>query len=407
MVDEFDQLEEQGRRSRVRAIIVNLFVLAAGLLVGYYLLQGTQEVTVLSRVWSEAIRIYARQDGKIKTINFTETESFRQGDLLFEIEDPVLESQIEATSKSIDLYEARIEQEQSDLQRRISLFEIGRSIEDARQQIKVKEVEHKSKEAAREAARERLTVAQDKLERAQDLVSSGVLTQTQLEPYRLAVQTARDAVRVVDAEIDLIDETVSGLERKIADMEKHRADMTSATARVVAELTDLKAREESKLAELRSRRSLLKYYADLDGIVAARHKTDLESVRAGELVLEVTAGENIWVDAYLQPEDSKLVKQGDRVEVRYQDQPFQTIVAWKNLKAVLLPWRTPSLDGREERYIQVRLSFIDPGKAEAAGLLPGIMVDTILERREGFLYRLGLRPGSDSAPTTAPMATTP
>jgi multidrug resistance efflux pump len=412
MVDEFDQLEPQSKgRWRLRRVIVNLFVFAAALLVGYYLLRGTQEVSVPSRVWSDPIRIYARQDGKIKKIDFTETESFQEGDLLFQIEDPVLESQIDTTSGSIARYEGKIEEARSDLAKRIDLFQIIQNIEDARQQIKEKKVTRKKHELARQAAIERVAMEREKFNRAQALFTSGAIVRTTLETYRLALQTAQDSVKVIEADIELVDETIQGLHRKITDLQQHRDDMTSATARLVAEYTDLKAREQNRLTELRSQRKLLDYFADINGIVAARHRNDLESVRTGELVLEVTAGEHIWVDAYLLPEDTHLAQKGDIIEVRYQDQPFKTVVAWKSPKAVLLPWRTPSLDGREERYIQLRLTFLEPAKAEAAGLLPGIMVETILQRREGILYRLGLRTASDDTASTttqsSPAPTTP
>ncbi|MBM3334175.1 HlyD family efflux transporter periplasmic adaptor subunit, partial [Candidatus Sumerlaeota bacterium] len=371
MVDEFDQLVSRGRRRWVAAILVNLALLAMAGFVAHVLLTRSGGLTVQSVVASETIRISAERRGTIKAVYVVVGQQFKEGNLLFELEDdPLLDSPIAETEKRIKEYERDIAELESAAARRLREFDPNLKIESARQLIREKQVALKNLATSLEGADRRLAIKEDMMKKAQDLFEAGAVTRARLDSYRLDWETERAARDKIVADTNLLQTEIAGLEKQITSYFQWKADLTSSTAEQVRDIRDKQAASGAELAKLLSEKTLLICKSKVSGLVAAVLKNKGEGVSPGEPILEVTTGGSIWTEAYFRPENANQIRPGDRMTVRYGTVTFPAIVESINPITKPFPFQRPMVLGTEN-YVVVRLAFIEPEPAKQAGLRPG------------------------------------
>jgi multidrug resistance efflux pump len=407
MVDEFDQMVNAGKRRWLPRLLLNILVLAMLGLGAYVLLTRSGVITVQSIVASRTIRIGAEHRGKIKAIYVALNSEFKEGDPLFDLEDPLVESSIAETDKRIKEYDRDIAEQESELARRLREFDPKMKIETARQQIKEKQVALDSKRPLLDAANRRITLKEEALKKAEGLFASGVITRPRLDFYRLdyeSEQTARDKIL---AEQDMLRTEIIGLQKQIASYGEMIADLTSSTAEQERTIREKQAVAKAELGKFLSEKAQLSCKAKISGSVAAVSKEEGEVVAPGDGVLTVTTGGDIWVEAYFKPEDVNPVQAGDELAVRYGLQTFPVMVESIGLITQPFPIQRATVMVQPERLVVVKLNFVHPTQAREAGLRPGMQVNTEMTRPEGLLYRLGLKQEAPRANDGRPRHTPP
>ncbi len=389
MVDEFDQITYSRWRRWTAAFVVNLALLAMIGLAVYILLVQSGTIAIPSIVASRTIRISAEHQGNIKALHVIETQEFKVGDVLFELEDTVLDTRIAEAEKAIKSYEQQIAEQESELARRLREFDPKMKIEAAEQLLREKQTALKNLAPLLEAANRRLAYQEDRLKRAEDLFSTGAITRARLDAYRLDVETERAGRDKILADQKVLETEIRGLENQIAAYKTMLADLTRSTAEQERALHDKLTQARSNLANLQSERALLTGRAKVSGSVAMRLKNEGEGVSVGEPVIEATSGDEIWVEAYFKPEDANAVRPGDQLVVRYGAQTFPVTVESIGLITKPFPLQRSAMILAPENLVVVKLVFVQPDQARQAGLRPGMQVATELTRREGLLARMG------------------
>jgi len=391
MVDEFDEISNRGRRWWIAALIVNVALLGMLGAAGYILMSRSGVVTVLSIVASRTIRVSAEHRGKIKTLYVGETQEFKKGDRLFDLEDLLVDSRIAEAEKTVKTYEQQIAEQESELAQRLREFDPRMKIETARQQIKEKQVAGKNLESLLEAAKRRVALKEEALRTAEELFTSGVITRARLDSYRLDCETERMARDKLLNEKRVLETEIGGLEKQITSYQAMIADLTRSTAEQERVLRDKLSLAKSDLANLQSEKELLFCKAKMNGFVVLRVRNEGEVVASGDAVFEATSGDELWVEAYFRPEDANFARVGDQLTVRYDPQTFAAKVQSIGLITRPFPVQRSPIMLPNENYIVVRLDFERPEQAKQAGLRPGMQVTTEMTRPEGLLYRLGVR----------------
>lgn len=405
MVDDFGGLEQEqrGKRRWVFALSFNALFWAMVAVIFYVWLTQAGEVEVPSRIWSETIQIAAPQPGIIKTIHFRETEQFAPGQVLFELENKDLDDEIRGIGEKIKNLDAQIEQEQTALSRRLREYDVEDKIRKAQASLDAARYDLEVLKQDLRAASQTVQLAKQVLQRAEELFRKGALSRPRLEQYRndldgamLKYEKARLALQAKLKEIE-------GLLNELDLAKRHKQDLMRATDDRVKQLLQQKAFLQTELKNKLSQRERLVYKAERGGFVATLLKREGESVNRGDVVLEITTGERIWVEAFFQPEDANLISIGHSLRVRYGEYTFPARVESVGLKAIPNPLVPGDALTPREFVVPVRLVFDHPDMAKKYGLRPGMQVETVITKQEGLLYRLGLK---ERTPTMQPAQTT-
>jgi multidrug resistance efflux pump len=402
MVDEFDEMVNAGRRRWMAAIIVNVILLAMIALAAHILFTRSGVITIQSIVASRTSQISADQEGRIARIFVEENQQFKRGQPLFEIENPGLLAKIDGVKKIIAGFDQQIAEEQSDLSRRLRESDLKMKIQSSKGQIEEKKVSLKNARQELDNADRLAARAKDELVKAELLFTSGAMTRARVESYRLAYENRLEDRKKTLGAIDLMETDIRGDEILLRSYADQMDALTSSTAQRVNELTEKKTAAKSELATLESARERLVYRTDRGGSVAVRRKEEGEIVKPGEAVIEVTTGEDLWVEAYFRSEDVSVVRVGERLVVRYGVQTFAATVESIGLVTKPFPVQRAMVMVVPENLVVVKLLFVEPNQAKKAGLRPGMVVTTEMTRQEGFLYRLGLKRAKSSDPMAPP-----
>lgn len=397
MVDEFDEMVNAGRRRWMAALIVNAVLLTMLGVAAAVLLTRSGVITAQSIVASRTSQISADQEGKIVKIFLEENEQFKEGQSLFRIENPDLLTQIEGINKIIEGYDKQIAEEQSNLSQFLQKSDLIDKKQSTEALIERKRIQLKNAQLDLDNATSQVAYAKAESEKAQVLFTSGAITRARVETYRIAYESKLDAQRKILGDIAVLQTDIEADKGTLLSYTKQLDAQTSLTAQRVSDLLEKKTTRKAELAKCESAKQRWLRKADRSGSVAIRRKEEGEMVKPGEAVLEVTTGEDLWVEAYFRSEDVPLVHPGDQPVVRYSNQPFPATVESIGLVTKPFPFQRASMMSAPENLVVVKLLFVQLDQAKKAGLRPGMQVTTELTRQEGLLYRLGLKQAKASA----------
>jgi len=407
MVDEFDEII-YGRKSRWPARILINGLIGGMLLVGVYaLLVRAVQVEIPSVVASWTNTVSPRRDGQIVEMPFRENDRFQQGDLLFRIEDKALRASLEKTSESIQTLELQIDEALSTASRTRAEMDLTKEIQTAQSGIRTLEATIKSLNRSLAVAQQNLATAQEYLTSMTALVTSRAATGSQTRIAKadlIAARQARDAI------LDKLDVAAVDLnsQREALELSKSQLEnMKKLTADRVNELRIEKDKRAGELAAMIEELNKLTERADFEGYIVRQYRRQSDNVKAGDAVLQISESKEIWIEAWFPPEHLPLVHEGDVLAVRYVDDLFPVRVRRIGPTAMMHPPERVSILSQNTRYVPVRIDFIEPGAAKAAGLRAGYELITLVTRREGLIYRLGLRGTQIKARSVPPPADEP
>lgn len=401
MVDEFDQIEQRGRNRWVAAIFINLLIWGLAALVVYSYLTRKPIVEIKGIVASRIYEIGARQDGRIGTIHVEETDSFTTGDLLFDIEDRKLLTQIEKTSETLKRIQQEIAEEKSERARQLREHSLTLNIGSVQQEIGATSISIENLLDDLDFADAEIERQQKIYTRAEDLFNTGVLTRSEVEAVYAKVMEVKAAKGKILNEIDLKRQQNRYNQRRLDDYEEYRRNLEKSTADAIKDLERELGNEGRTQAGQIVLLQELEYKADRSGLVAERLKQDGEQVQMGEVILRVTTGEELWVEAYFKPEDEYLVQAGDPVKIRYGSRLFDGVVRTKEYTLRPFPGAPVSALVSQSQYVVVPIDFEDIQNARDANLRPGLLVIVEVNREEGLLYRLGIKKRRHNNPVSA------
>jgi multidrug resistance efflux pump len=200
----------------------------------------------------------------------------------------------------------------------------------------------------------------------------------------------------------LLDAQIQGSRDDIERHTKFIEALTSKTQQIVQDLRlDLK-KTSGVLAGYLAQKEELTYCAKSDGYIVKREAEEGKRVLVGEAILTVVTGKSLWANAYIPQEQPNLVNDGDRLTLLAQNRSFSVRVEAVSQVVTPIPGAPASVLGPPEKFIEVRLKFLDVDRAREAGLRHGMTATTEIPRLEGLLYRLGLKKArTDKPPPSA------
>jgi membrane fusion protein, multidrug efflux system len=278
------------RRARLRPLLLVGVPLIAGLVGLYwYAVSGRYVTTENAYVKSDIVTISTDIDGRVVSVEVTENQLVRQGDVLFRI-DP------EPFQIALDMADA--------------------NILTVRHDIEASRAEFRQIEAEIDEATERVKFFQQQALRQRQLEERGIAAQVRLEEAELELAAARQRVTALREKLRTMLARLGGDPASAAEL--HPAFRAAEASR------DMAARD---LAHTVVR-------APVDGFVSRMRLQPGEWLEAGDAAFTMIDPHATWIEANLKETQLTHVEVGQRVEVEVDAYPDQV---WRGEVASISP----------------------------------------------------------------------
>lgn len=390
MKETLQSLSSQNGRARpswLGRTLFNLILLAVLGTVAYTVLTAASGITAPSIVTGTQVQVAARTSGTLERLYVTRNAPVQKGQVLATLRDETLEARIAGASAELaELQNSRLSA-QSNESLALRLFSIREKIAELQGQLATQEVEvHAASRAVLDAQRT-LEMREDALRRAEALYREGALTLPELESRRMATAQARATLE------DLRDQQRRlSVQRRsmLGNISLYQEQLTNLQQEASDALTQIDLslqRTRSELDTLLAQREQLTLRAETSGIVSDVAKNEGELVSAGETVLQISTGDEIWVEAYLDPSQRSAVSAGVPVDVVVDAAGRKRLPGQiSGVLPVLRPFPgSGSVGGGlvpsdTRNYIVALVSFRQPEQAKLL-VQPGQQVSTVIRAR--------------------------
>jgi len=337
---------------------------------------GVMEIN--SVIAGKTVPVGPTRDGRIKQVAVEKSGPFKAGDLLFEIEDPSLLKEIDSTSQTIRQLKEQLEQTSSPIRKSQAVVAVDEKILDVKGLIQAGQIDIQTKRRLLEVAERTLK----KLEAKINEPGGPLRAQAELDYLRTL-----DQREVLTGEISLLENNLNAAHSKLEWYSAQKITIEQELAREVNGIQNEIAKYERLLGKSLEEKRQLTQYAAFDGYVVDRLKEPGDSARYGEPILKITDGKEIWIGAYFPPRYSELINEGDRLLVTYQNETFPVSVNRVGVNPSTIPKEPTDVLSFREKYIAVRLDFLDPEQARSANLLAGVPFTMQVTRTDGLFRR--------------------
>ena len=278
------QATEQKKKSPVRIIIL-IIVLLVG---GYFLYQKinfslTHETTDNAQIEAQITPVLPRVSGYVKNITVKDYDSVKTGDLVVELDDAELQSQL-------DEMDADYRQSQVDI------VNAKASLNNAFVSLKVNK-------GNIDLSRVKLQQATENLQRDKSLYASEAITKKQLDDTRYAYETAQK-------QLDNSNNDLSSAESRISVLQSS-VQKTEAALQV----------KQAKIEQQKLKISYTKIYAPQAGKIGKKNVSEGQFVQAGTPLFSIVNDSAYWIVANFKENQLHALTPGKKVDVRVDAYP--------------------------------------------------------------------------------------
>jgi HlyD family secretion protein len=216
--------------------------------------------------------------------------------------------------------------------------------------------------AALEAADSNLRLQHREYERLAKLLQEGIISQTDFDRIRTALENAEAARTRAAQQLDMLREG-----SRVEEIEEARARLQQATA-------------ELELAELNLSRCQL--FAPVSGRVLSKSREAGEVVQAGTPIVTLGDLTRPWVNVYVGERDLGKIKLGMKANVTvdsFPDQPFPGTVTFIADRAEFTPKNIQTPDERVKLVYRIKVEVQTRDQA----LKPGMPADAVIPLNDG------------------------
>jgi len=213
--------------------------------------------------------------------------------------------------------------------------------------------------AARDAAEQRQTDAQQDFDRTQELFKSGAVGQQSLDKAKNALDLAKSGLRQADESLHLVEQGP-------------RRERVAAQR---AQLGTAQAAREAARAQLAN--TTLR--APFDGVVTVRHHEPGEIVAAGSAVFSLMNPDDRWVRIYVSESRVGAVRTGQKVGITcdtFKGRRYDGEVVYISSEAEFTPKNVQTQEERVKLVYAVKVRVADDPRFD---LKPGMPADVRLE----------------------------
>lgn len=247
----------------------------------------THETTDNAQIETSIVPVLPRIAGYVKTVHVKDYDSVKQGQLLVELDDAELQSQLLEAEADIAQAKSDVVNAKATLQNAVSTVEVAKG------NITLNEVRRKK--------------AADDNERDQKLLSDGAVTRKIAEDSRFNLETSTQLL------------TNSKTEYKAA---LSRIDMLKANIQKAEEAVKIR---EARLQQLQLKIGYTKIFAPTTGKIGRKSISDGQFVQAGSPLFSIVNDTTYWIVANFKENQIETLTPGKKVDVRIDAYPSKKV----------------------------------------------------------------------------------
>ncbi|MDE3235598.1 MAG: HlyD family secretion protein [Bacteroidota bacterium] len=275
---------EQPKKSPVRFIILGIVLLVGGYF-GFQKIRFafTHETTDNAQIETQITPVLPRVAGYVKTISVNDYDSVKAGQLLVEIDDAELQTQLEEMQADYTQTEVDIVNAKAALNNALVSLKVNKG------NIDINKV--------------RLAKAQEDLKRDQALFAGEAITKKQLDDSKFTLETAQK-------QVDNSTNDLSAAQSRIAVLQ---AAVKKAEAAMAV--------KQAKIDQQKLKLSYTKVYAPCAGKIGKKNVSEGQFVQAGTPLFSIVNDTTYWVVANFKENQLHALTPGKIVDIRVDAYP--------------------------------------------------------------------------------------
>lgn len=299
-----------------RKLLFNGLLLVIVAIVVFSLWGRFASVSVPAFVTGTLVEVAAPNAATVARVAVERNAEVRRGDLVAVLQNETLDARVAAASDELEELIRSRNLVRNDASRVLRRLSINERIADLRTQLAQLDMEMASLGPAIRGASETLRLRREALERAEALFAERALTASELDSRRLALTEARATLEEVYSENRQLGAKRKGLLESIELYQQQLSNLEKEVENALAELEATIGKQRGVLGTLLAEQRQLTLRAEAGGVVMDVAKHEGERVSAGERILTISTGDELRVEAYLEPQQRSSVSPGQPVEIR-------------------------------------------------------------------------------------------
>jgi len=367
--------------------------------------QETKPLELSGRIEGYETDIGAKVGGKVVYIKVREGDRVTKGELLAQLEDTETQARLEGAKAQIESYKQKQKQavwqievikrqiEETKLSKQQSEDDASGRINQALSTVTAAESQLAVAQAQLVQSQSALKLAKADLDRYTPLLKDGVVTRQQYEQVLNRWENSQADVVSHEAAVEAARKQIQVAQGALTQAKSNRFNSNINQAKLLSLQTQLKqtesqlegAKAELKNAEanqkqIKAQEKDLKIYSSIDGEVITRNAEPGQVVGVGKTILTVVDLNNLYLRGYIPEGEIGRVKVGQKAEVYLDSNPKQPVpakVTQVDAEASFTPENIYFKEDRVKQVFGVKLG-IDQGVGYAK---PGMPADAkILEK---------------------------
>jgi membrane fusion protein (multidrug efflux system) len=278
--------------SKKKFPVKQIVIITVLLIAGYFgfkkiYFSVTHESTDNAQVETQIVPVLPRVSGYVKAVNVKDFDSVKQGQLIVELDDAELQSQMVEAEADVQQAKTEVINAEATLQNAVSTLAVNKA------NITLNELRKRK--------------ADDDLQRDQRLLNDGAITKKQSDDSKFMVESTQQQLIISKNEYTAAQSRIAILKANIQ------------------KANDAVRIKEAKIGQLQLKISYTKIFAPLSGKIGKKNISEGQFIQAGTPMFSVVNDSTFWIVANFKESQLEYLIPGKKVDVRIEAYPDLTV----------------------------------------------------------------------------------
>ena len=274
--------------SKKKFPVKQIVIITVLLIAGYFgfkkiYFSVTHESTDNAQVETQIVPVLPRVSGYVKAVNVKDFDSVKQGQLIVELDDAELQSQMVEAEADLQQAKTEVINAEATLQNAVSTLAVNKA------NITLNELRKRK--------------ADDDQQRDQRLLNDGAITKKQSDDSKFMVESTQQQLIISKNEYTAAQSRIAILKANIQ------------------KANDVVKIKESKIGQLQLKISYTKIYAPLSGKIGKKNISEGQFIQVGTPMFSVVNDSTFWIVANFKESQLEALTPGKKVDVRIEAYP--------------------------------------------------------------------------------------
>ena len=281
-------MDSSKKKFPVKQIVIITLLLVAGYF-GFKKIyfSVTHESTDNAQVETQIVPVLPRVSGYVKSVNLRDFDSVKQGQLIVELDDAELQSQMVEAEADVQQAKTEVINAEATLQNALSTLAVNKA------NITLNELRKRKSD--------------DDQQRDQRLLNDGAITKKQSDDSKFLAESAQQLLNISKNEYAAAQSRIAILKANIQ------------------KANDAVKIKQSKIGQLQLKISYTKIYSPLSGRIGKKNISEGQFIQAGTPMFSVVNDSTFWIVANFKESQLEALIPGKKVEVRIEAYPDMVV----------------------------------------------------------------------------------